>query len=104
MDIICWFELGYFGLDLPVRLVDAPEDAQFAPLGDIMPQLKIKTETPWEYDAAEHTNREEIINEASLMLKSSVVEASQETIRHVEGDQNASRHFAESNFLDARRG
>ncbi|XP_022854606.1 uncharacterized protein LOC111375920 isoform X1 [Olea europaea var. sylvestris] len=42
VDIISWFEQGFFGTDLPVRLEDAPDDASFRELGDIMPHLKIK--------------------------------------------------------------
>ncbi|KAJ9176140.1 hypothetical protein P3X46_011485 [Hevea brasiliensis] len=41
-DIILWFEEGYFGTDLPVRLADAPEDTSFQSLGDIMPHLKLR--------------------------------------------------------------
>ncbi|XWS68776.1 hypothetical protein CRYUN_Cryun04dG0121500 [Craigia yunnanensis] len=41
-DIIMWFEQGFFGLDLPVRLGDSPEGTPFQELGDIMPQLKAK--------------------------------------------------------------
>ena len=41
-DIIMWFEQGFFGLELPVRLGDSPEGTPFQELGDIMPQLKAK--------------------------------------------------------------
>ncbi|GAB4839734.1 hypothetical protein Ancab_020444 [Ancistrocladus abbreviatus] len=41
VDIISWFEQGFFGTDLPVRLADAPEGALFQELGDVMPHLKI---------------------------------------------------------------
>ncbi|KAL1565327.1 hypothetical protein AAHA92_07560 [Salvia divinorum] len=40
VDIISWFEQGFFGADLPVRLEDAPDDSPFLELGDVMPQLK----------------------------------------------------------------
>ncbi|KAJ1389789.1 GYF-like domain superfamily [Sesbania bispinosa] len=43
IDIILWFEQGFFGIDLPVRLADAPEGSPFQELGDIMPHLKAKT-------------------------------------------------------------
>lgn len=45
-DIIQWFESGYFGLDLPVRLVNAPNDMPFAALGDAMPHLRSKAKPP----------------------------------------------------------
>ncbi|KAL8224506.1 hypothetical protein R6Q57_019981 [Mikania cordata] len=40
VDIISWFEQGFFGAELPVRLADAPEGTPFEELGDIMPILK----------------------------------------------------------------
>lgn len=42
IDIISWFQEGYFGLDLPVCLTDAPEGTPYRPLGEVMPQLKQK--------------------------------------------------------------
>ncbi|KAE9588878.1 hypothetical protein Lal_00012550 [Lupinus albus] len=43
IDIILWFEQGFFGIDLPVRLSDAPEGSSFRELGDMMPHLKVKS-------------------------------------------------------------
>ncbi|CAN4123388.1 unnamed protein product [Withania somnifera] len=43
-DIISWFDQGFFGMDLPVRLEDAPEDSPFFELGTIMPYLKFEHE------------------------------------------------------------
>ncbi|KAL5552664.1 hypothetical protein UlMin_040065 [Ulmus minor] len=40
VDIISWFEQGFFGTDLPVRPVDGPDGTPFQDLGDIMPHLK----------------------------------------------------------------
>ncbi|KAI6686732.1 hypothetical protein NL676_032645 [Syzygium grande] len=40
VDIISWFEQGFFGTDLPVRLEDAPEGKPFQELGEVMPHLK----------------------------------------------------------------
>ncbi|KAF9666202.1 hypothetical protein SADUNF_Sadunf16G0204900 [Salix dunnii] len=42
VDIIAWFEQGYFGIELPVRLSDDPDGSPFHELGDIMPHLKLK--------------------------------------------------------------
>ncbi|KAK8711015.1 hypothetical protein V6N13_146321 [Hibiscus sabdariffa] len=39
IDIISWFEQGYFGTDLPVRLEDAPDGSPFQELGEVMPHL-----------------------------------------------------------------
>ncbi|KAM5568288.1 protein ESSENTIAL FOR POTEXVIRUS ACCUMULATION 1-like [Rosa sericea] len=40
LDIISWFEQGFFGIDLLVRLEDAPEGTPFKELGEFMPYLK----------------------------------------------------------------
>jgi hypothetical protein len=40
-DIIGWFQAGFFGIDLLVRPSNAPEDAAFIQLGDIMPDLNL---------------------------------------------------------------
>ncbi|XP_039162475.1 protein ESSENTIAL FOR POTEXVIRUS ACCUMULATION 1 isoform X3 [Eucalyptus grandis] len=40
VDIISWFEQGFFGTDLLVRLADAPEGKPFQELGEVMPHLK----------------------------------------------------------------
>ncbi|CAH8390762.1 unnamed protein product [Eruca vesicaria subsp. sativa] len=45
-DIIGWFEAGYFGIDLLVRLASAPNDSPFSLLGDVMPHLRAKSGPP----------------------------------------------------------
>ncbi|EHA8588928.1 GYF protein [Cocos nucifera] len=45
-DLIGWFEAGYFGIDLQVRLASAPADAPFSLLGDVMPHLRAKARPP----------------------------------------------------------
>lgn len=45
-DIIGWFEAGYFGIDLQVRLAHAPNDSPFFLLGDVMPHLRAKARPP----------------------------------------------------------
>ncbi|XP_051122644.1 uncharacterized protein LOC127245675 isoform X2 [Andrographis paniculata] len=47
-DIITWFEQGFFGIDLLVRLENAPDGSSFQKLGDVMPHLKFYPE----YDSA----------------------------------------------------
>lgn len=42
IDIIAWFEQGFFGTNLPVRLSDAPDGSPFKELGEVMPHLKTK--------------------------------------------------------------
>ncbi|CAA0841794.1 GYF domain-containing protein [Striga hermonthica] len=45
-DIITWFESGYFGIELQVRLANAPADSPFYLLGDVMPHLRAKARPP----------------------------------------------------------
>lgn len=45
-DIIGWFEAGYFGIDLQVRLASASKDSPFSLLGDVMPHLRAKARPP----------------------------------------------------------
>ncbi|CAL4952951.1 unnamed protein product [Urochloa decumbens] len=44
-DIISWYEDGYFGLELPVRLSQAPDDVPFRPLVEVMPHLGQKPQS-----------------------------------------------------------
>ncbi|CAH2034026.1 unnamed protein product [Thlaspi arvense] len=41
-DIISWFEQGFFGADLQVRLANAPEGTPFQDLGRVMSYLKME--------------------------------------------------------------
>ncbi|KAK8644112.1 hypothetical protein V6N13_123428 [Hibiscus sabdariffa] len=43
IDIIAWFEQGYFGTNLPVRLADALDGSPFQELGEIMPHLRMNS-------------------------------------------------------------
>ncbi|KAK8687914.1 hypothetical protein V6N13_086707 [Hibiscus sabdariffa] len=43
IDIISWFEQGYFGTDLPVRLENAPDGSPFQELGEVMPHLMMNS-------------------------------------------------------------
>ncbi|KAJ1293375.1 hypothetical protein BS78_01G063200 [Paspalum vaginatum] len=45
-DIIGWFEAGFFGIDLLVRVASAPCDSPFLLLGDVMPHLRAKVRLP----------------------------------------------------------
>lgn len=67
VDIISWFEQGFFGADLPVRLEDAPDDSPFQELGDVMPHLKFGHE----YGSGTDLN--------SNLEKSAIMEGTSET-------------------------
>jgi hypothetical protein len=45
-DIIGWFEAGFYGIDLLVRVASAPCDSPFLLLGDVMPHLRAKVRVP----------------------------------------------------------
>ncbi|GFY95879.1 GYF domain-containing protein [Actinidia rufa] len=61
-DIIGWFEAGYFGIDLQVRLANAPLDSPFSLLGDVMPHLRAKARPPPGFSAPKQN---EIVHESS---------------------------------------
>ncbi|KAK8465332.1 hypothetical protein PHAVU_009G057400 [Phaseolus vulgaris] len=58
IDIISWFEAGYFGIDLPVRLENAASDSPWLQLGDAMPHLRAKAQPPPGFSAAKHDSTE----------------------------------------------
>ncbi|CAI0436267.1 unnamed protein product [Linum tenue] len=45
-DVIGWFEAGYFGIELQVRVATSSKDMPFAALGDVMPHLRAKARPP----------------------------------------------------------
>ncbi|XP_027904590.1 uncharacterized protein LOC114164211 isoform X2 [Vigna unguiculata] len=58
IDIIGWFEAGYFGIDLPVRLENAASHSPWLQLGDAMPHLRAKAGPPPGFSAAKHDSTE----------------------------------------------
>ncbi|KAL0366113.1 UNVERIFIED_CONTAM: protein ESSENTIAL FOR POTEXVIRUS ACCUMULATION 1 [Sesamum radiatum] len=63
-DIISWFEAGYFGIELQVRLAGAPADCPFSFLGDVMPHLRAKARPPPGFNSPKPNE----IQDASSML------------------------------------
>lgn len=68
VDIIGWFEAGFFGLDLPVRLVNASEP--FSPLGTVMPHLKPAVWVPPGFDSSKRADEGRDSNLAKSELDS----------------------------------
>ncbi|XP_072950989.1 protein ESSENTIAL FOR POTEXVIRUS ACCUMULATION 1-like isoform X1 [Typha angustifolia] len=64
-DLIGWFEAGYFGIDLQVRLANAPAEAHFSLLGDVMPHLRAKARPPPGFGAAKESD----VSDSSLAGK-----------------------------------
>ncbi|CAO2817803.1 unnamed protein product [Amaranthus hypochondriacus] len=65
-DIIGWFEAGYFGIDLQVRLVNAPMDSAFSLLGDVMPHLRAKARPPPGFNTTKLNEVNELSSRTSL--------------------------------------
>ncbi|XP_071734156.1 protein ESSENTIAL FOR POTEXVIRUS ACCUMULATION 1-like isoform X2 [Rutidosis leptorrhynchoides] len=63
-DIIGWFEAGYFGIDLLVRLANAPHESPWSLLGDVMPHLRAKVRPPPGFSAAKQSE----VNDQSSQL------------------------------------
>ncbi|XP_076940416.1 protein ESSENTIAL FOR POTEXVIRUS ACCUMULATION 1-like [Bidens hawaiensis] len=102
-DIIGWFEAGYFGIDLLVRLANAPQDSPFALLGDVMPHLRAKARPPPGFTPAKQTE----INDESCVsgfITSSKVQAGLGEHAVNKGDpifQHGSTKEAENRFIES---
>ncbi|KAJ0815296.1 putative GYF domain-containing protein [Helianthus annuus] len=66
VDIISWFEQGFFGADLPVRVADAPDGAPFLELGVVMPYLVASREYTTTNDASPSLNKGNGFEDASI--------------------------------------
>ena len=85
VDIVRWFELGYFGTDLPVRLSDAPEDTPFTPLCNLMPHLKLESQKLWQTHGDWKPEKEDAIEETDVLSESTVQLAAQ-CMKQVDGN------------------
>jgi len=94
-DIISWYEDGYFGLELPVRLSQAPDDVPFRPLVEVMPHLgkKPQSHIPQPCDGSA-----EPLESSQSKFQSTVPTASSG-----KSDQ-VSNWNSESNAVDPKRG
>ncbi|KAI3759105.1 hypothetical protein L6452_06680 [Arctium lappa] len=102
-DIIGWFEAGYFGIDLLVRLANAPQDSPFALLGDVMPHLRAKARPPPGFSAAKQS---EINDESNMpnIISSSKVQPGLGENAMMKNDprfQHGSTKEAENRFIES---
>ncbi|KAJ8772538.1 hypothetical protein K2173_027715 [Erythroxylum novogranatense] len=74
-DIIGWFEAGYFGIDLQVRVATAPKDAPFLLLGDVMPHLRAKARPPPGFGMAKQNELADMMKNEPRHKSSSTTEA-----------------------------
>ncbi|CAI9116728.1 OLC1v1017957C1 [Oldenlandia corymbosa var. corymbosa] len=102
-DIIGWFEAGYFGIDLLVRLAGSPPDSPFCLLGDVMPHLRAKVRPPPGFSAAKQNE----IADASSRFNFSSFGVPRADPSEIDMMQNESRYKhnsateAENRFLES---
>ncbi|WOH02948.1 hypothetical protein DCAR_0522338 [Daucus carota subsp. sativus] len=102
VDIIGWFEGGYFGLDLLVRLANAPTDTPFTPLGDVMPHLRSKARPPPGFAAPQQNEMTDAVNRPNnsnlgkLHTSSSEVDMTRNDARYMQGPTDGASRFLES--------
>ncbi|CAN1126929.1 Protein ESSENTIAL FOR POTEXVIRUS ACCUMULATION 1 [Linum perenne] len=65
-DIIGWFEAGYFGIELQVRIATASLDMPFAALGDVMPHLRAKARPPPGFAAPKQNEMSEVASKPTF--------------------------------------
>ncbi|XP_062209039.1 protein ESSENTIAL FOR POTEXVIRUS ACCUMULATION 1-like [Phragmites australis] len=91
-DIIGWFDTGFFGIDLLVRVASAPLDAPFLLLGDIMPHLRAKARPPPGFSTVKSSSMPEPSHLGSAYLGIS---------DYVSADRNDNVTEAENCFLES---
>ncbi|XAR61778.1 hypothetical protein NMG60_11016293 [Bertholletia excelsa] len=102
-DIIGWFEAGYFGIDLQVRLANAPHDTPFALLGDVMPHLRAKARPPPGFSAPKQneivdgSSRSNLSAYGKIHASSSDIDMTRAEHRY----KNSSKTEAENRFLES---
>ncbi|KAI4336887.1 hypothetical protein L6164_015364 [Bauhinia variegata] len=94
IDIIGWFEAGYFGIDLPVRVENAAPDLPWLSLGDAMPHLCAKARPPPGFSASKLND----FTDASARQNSSTFELMRNDLRHIQ----SSTTEAENRFLESQ--
>ncbi|KAL8145047.1 hypothetical protein AgCh_003314 [Apium graveolens] len=102
VDIIGWFEGGYFGLDLLVRLANAPTDMPFKPLGDVMPHLRSKARPPPGFPAPKQNEITDTVNMPNISnlgkphASSNEVDIRGNDARYMQGSADVASSFLES--------
>ncbi|KAI4374993.1 hypothetical protein MLD38_012918 [Melastoma candidum] len=100
-DIIGWFEAGYFGIDLQVRLAGAPRDFPFSLLGDVMPHLHAKARPPPGFNSHKLNEVEEVASRPNF---GSFGKATAEVELRSEINKRGSSTEAENRFLESLMG
>jgi hypothetical protein len=102
-NIISWFEAGYFGIDLLVRVANAPADTPFLMLGDVMPHLRAKARPPPGF--ATSKSSEMLVLETpstGIFVSSSTVHAESASVGILDsGSRKDSAVEAQNRFLES---
>lgn len=96
IDIIGWFEAGYFGIDLLVRVASASKDSPFSLLGDVMPHLRAKARPPPGFNVPKQNE----ITDATNRPNFSGFDVMRNETRHKDGSTTE----AENRFLESLMG
>ncbi|XP_007017506.2 PREDICTED: uncharacterized protein LOC18591366 [Theobroma cacao] len=103
IDIIGWFEAGYFGIDLEVRLASAPKDSPFSLLGDVMPHLRAKARPPPGFGVQKQGELSDVSSKPNLSSfgKAHVGASEVDIIRNEPRPKHGSTTEAENRFLES---
>ncbi|XP_073285914.1 protein ESSENTIAL FOR POTEXVIRUS ACCUMULATION 1-like isoform X2 [Primulina huaijiensis] len=102
-DIITWFESGYFGIELQVRLASAPAEAPFSLLGDVMPHLRAKARPPPGFSTSKPTEIHDPVgrlNYSSFGMPH-VVSSEADFLKNAPNYNHGSRTDAENRYLES---
>ncbi|XP_074567865.1 protein ESSENTIAL FOR POTEXVIRUS ACCUMULATION 1-like isoform X2 [Curcuma longa] len=102
-DVIGWFETGYFGIDLQVRLAGSPADAPFSSLGDVMPHLRAKAGPPPGFGVVKHVSAMGETFEGKFAGSSSILNGLGEydVLTNGKRDSNIVATEAQNRFLES---
>ncbi|XP_010061329.1 protein ESSENTIAL FOR POTEXVIRUS ACCUMULATION 1 isoform X3 [Eucalyptus grandis] len=98
-DIIGWFEAGYFGIDLQVRVANASNDVPFSLLGDVMPHLRAKARPPPGFNAPKQNDFADAIIRPNFGTFGKV--SAEIDLRSEQRQKQGSTTEAENRFLES---
>jgi len=102
-DLIGWFEAGYFGIDLQVRVASLPADAPFSLLGDVMPHLRAKARPPPGFGVAKQNDAVEVSSRGKFGSLGNTHSAMGEfeAIKNMQRNMHEAATEAENRFIES---
>eukprot|EP01018_Ginkgo_biloba_P001890 Gb_20377 [translate_table: standard] len=104
-DMIGWFEGGYFGIDLPVRLANAPAVTPFSSLGDIMPHLQMKARAPPGFGTPKQGETTDAINRGKFIshgkMQANITGGGLELTKNEQKNKREPTAEAENSFVES---